>query len=80
MSEEKKDEVLEQEKELDADELDAVAGGGACYCPVVGGGTANASEDAKACGCVIGGGGDWTFEKGRCVCVAYGQGTDEYIG
>ena len=38
MSDEKKNEILNKEKELDKDELDAVSGGD-CGCPVAGGGT-----------------------------------------
>ena len=72
MPEEKKNEVLDQEKELDADELDAVAGGGDCYCAIGGGGTAD--EDAKTCACVLGGGGEYDYGSPRCACVAYGEG------
>ena len=78
MSEEKKDEVLDQEQELDMDELDAVAGGGVCYCPFVGGGTADAGQ--TPCACVMGGGGENTAaneygSKARCACVLGGAGS-----
>ena len=80
MSEEKKDEILDQEKALDMNELDAVAGGGMCVCPFVGGGTAD-SPNEKPCGCVVGGGGEWTQanefgNKGRCVCPLVGEGKE----
>ncbi len=82
MSEEKKKEILEQEKDLGADELDAVAGGKACACVMGGGGEANADGKEKACACVLGGGGEYTDEgafekwgnKCRCVCAAIGMG------
>ena len=75
MSEEKKDEVLEQEKELDMDELDAVAGGYVCACPVAGTGAASAGQDA--CVCVVGGMGE--YDKAhkyypRCGCFVGGGG------
>ena len=49
MSEEKKKEILEQEKDLGADELNAVAGGDPCVCIVGGGG--EASSYHRACSC-----------------------------
>ena len=73
MSEEKKNEVLGQEKELSMDELDAVAGGGLCACPVAGGGTPDA--DQEACGCVMFGGGYNKSGGSRCFCVAGGAGS-----
>ena len=58
-------------EELDEDELEAVAGG-ACHCPVVGGGTGN----GKQCACVVGGKGE--SDSGRlCVCVLAGIGNDD---
>ena len=63
MSEEKKEEtleqekkeVLDQEKELDASELDEVAGG-------------------SWCSCCFGGGGEWNDGGARCACVGAGGG------
>ena len=43
--------------ELSEDELEAVAGGKACYCVVGGGGTATSSAYEDTCACVIGGAG-----------------------
>ena len=70
MSEEKKNEVLEQEKELSMDELDAVAGGGTCGCVLGGGGAAG--EGQKICACPAFGAGE-----GRCLCIVGGGGTDD---
>ena len=70
MSEEKKNEVLDQEKELNMDEL--VAGGSRCACVIGGGGTAD--EDAKTCACVVGGGGEWKSGGPCCVCPLMGGG------
>ncbi len=79
MSEEEKKEVLDQEKDLNADELDAVAGGAQCDCVYGGGGPSGYGE--KTCACVMGGGGEYTEEgakekgiKCRCACVLYGHG------
>ena len=61
MSEEKKDEVLEQEKELDEKELDAVAGGGACVCVYSGSGIADPVPRGcsfAGCDCPVMGYGD----------------------
>lgn len=71
MSDEKKKEILEQENELDADELDAVAGGGTCICPLAGGG------ENRPCACVVG--GVWQEKDGqgdpeRCACAFAGYG------
>ncbi len=75
MSEEKKNEVLGHARELDLDELDAVAGGvGYCMCPFVGGGTADEGE--KPCACVVGGGGQFKNSECRCVCPIMGAGAD----
>lgn len=62
--------------ELNDDELDAVAGGAACYCPMTGVGVANTAK-ADSCGCVMGGGGQWSDKSCRCACVGYGQGEDD---
>ncbi len=86
MAEEEKKEVLGQEKDMDANELDAVAGGGSCGCVLGGGGAAD--EWSKACVCVAGGGGEYTDEgasywgKCRCACplVGGGTGADYIIG
>lgn len=59
---------------LTENDLDAVAGGGECYCAVGGGGTASYSSDA--CGCVLGGAGTYDLGLVRCTCVIGGCGTD----
>lgn len=71
MSDEEKNEVLGQEKELDADELDAVASGKKCYC-AIGGGEPDSVD--KTCGCVFAGSGITQSSALRCTCVAYGEG------
>ena len=63
------------EGELSDDELNAVAGGGGCGCPVVGGG----GGDEIICVCIAGGtgfviGSGGLNEQGGCVCVAAGAG------
>ena len=82
MSEEKKDEILSQDKALSGEELADVAGGKYCICGIGGGGEANMAGE-KTCACVLGGGGEYDSEgaakwgsKCRCVCVAIGGGTD----
>lgn len=75
MSEEKKDEVLGQEKDLDMDELDTVAGGKRCEC-FIGGGGATDSED-KLCACLVGGAGQNKHKDkngDRCTCATGGYG------
>ena len=74
MSEEKKNEILEQEKELSMDELDSVAGGGTCACVGAGGGTAG--EGQKSCACVAFGSGGYARDGIRCFCVAGGGGNE----
>ena len=76
MSEEKKDEILEQEKELSMDELDAVAGGAVCVCMVGGGGQATKVWQNE-CGCVAVGIGSDTSGDNRCGCFAAGGGADD---
>lgn len=53
----------EEEGEISLDEVDAVAGGGDCYCPLVGGGTEEYYQE-----------GSGTYGDGGCACVLYGQG------
>ena len=72
MSEEKKNEVLGQEKELSMDELDAVAGGKQCVCVLGGGGEADSWS--KTCWCVGGGGGENNDGSPRCACPLAGGG------
>ena len=72
MSEEKKNEVLGQEKELSMDEMDAVAGGGACACPLFGGGAED--ENSIECVCMVGGAGVHLDGGTRCACPAIGGG------
>ena len=56
--------------ELSEDEMEAVAGGSVCVCPVVGGGAGDLS-----CGCVFGGYGDGrNGKKGCCACAGPGFG------
>ena len=67
-----------ESEELSDDELDAVAGGGGCGCPVVGGG---AGADPKtgekfSCGCFSCGCGEENG-KDHCFCPIIGGGTDE---
>ena len=80
MSEEKKEEVLDQARALDEQELSDAAGGEICVCVVAGGGTADQAGE-KTCGCVIGGGGNWNKEgveraghRERCMCLSGGYG------
>ena len=63
------------EGELSDDELNAVAGGGGCGCPAVGGG----GGDELVCVCIAGGtgcviGSYGLNSQGGCVCVAAGAG------
>ena len=63
------------EGELSDDELNAVAGGGGCGCPVAGGG----GGDELVCVCIAGGtgcviGSYGLNSQGGCVCVAAGAG------
>lgn len=65
--------------ELNDDELDAVAGGGYCFCFVGGGGEADQND--STCACIVGGSGSKLKSTGafaddaiRCVCVAAGSG------
>ncbi len=84
MSDEKKNEILDKEKELDKDELDAVSGG-ACGCPLVGGGTGhgegypwqNESDLKYDCACVGGGVGLDNDGATYCMCPLAGGGTDK---
>lgn len=78
MSDEKKNEILDKEKELDKDELDAVSGG-ACGCPVAGGGTGHGNENGLKydCACVGGGVGLDNDGKTYCMCTVAGGGTDK---
>ena len=79
MSEEKKNEILDQAKAVSDKELGDVAGGKECYCVVGGGGTAEKGE--ATCMCVAYGVGDYNNEgrdaKGvteRCTCYLGGGG------
>ena len=66
--------------EMNDDKLNAVAGGGACYCALGGGGTEDSND--KTCACVaIGAGyskrGDFSDpDYERCMCGLAGIGTD----
>ena len=74
-------------RELDDDELDAVAGGAAtgdesgfCYCPLAGDGGGEDSNDGNVfgCACVIyGQGGDGRASDVNCLCIAVGAGADD---
>lgn len=63
-------------KELDDDDLDAVAGGSdvSCACAMGGGGTKDSND--KACGCVLAGAGYARSGRYRCVCGIAGYGDD----
>ena len=71
-----------QSEELSDDELDAVAGGGGCGCPVVGGGAGDKILPYK-CGCFFGGVGDGPeqddYKPAFCFCVFAGGGTDNIM-
>lgn len=60
-------------KKVSEEELDAVAGGGPCYCVLGGGGTPTEGHSG-ACGCAVYGMG-YSGDKVRCYCLGYGQGT-----
>ena len=77
--------AVPQDGELSDDELDAVAGGGGCGCPVIGGGAGSdeRTETHYGCACIVGGGG--RIEKcmngddvsgANCICQIIGGGTD----
>ena len=74
-------------RELDDDELDAVAGGahgddGFCYCPLAGGGGGEDSNDGNVFGCACvayGQGGDGRASDANCRCIFGGVGTDDSI-
>ena len=57
------------EGELSDDELEVVAGGGICMCPLVGGG----SGEGLVCACT-GGGIGGAHNAIPCVCVLWGDG------
>ena len=57
------------EGELSDDELDVVAGGGICICPLVGGG----SGEGLVCACTAGGIGG-AHNSIPCYCVLWGNG------
>ena len=64
---------------LSEDELDAVAGGGACYCVVGGYGSKNDHGD-YACGCAVAGYGDGHYRNGKlCRCACFGEGGGESV-
>ena len=78
-SDEEKKEILEREKQLDEDEVEAVTGGGECACFLGGGGPGD--ELNKTCVCVAGGGGEYSdkavehgYSRARCACPAIGGG------
>ena len=80
MSDMEKKDILGQEKDLEADELNEVAGGD-CGCLLGGGGASNSWS--KTCVCVIGGGGEYNDRgediygrKCRCACASVGAGVD----
>ena len=81
MSEEKKNEVMNQAQALSDQELGDVTGGKDCYCVVGGGGEAEWGE--KTCACALGGGGQYNAEgqaelgkEIRCFCALGGGGTN----
>ena len=91
LTEEDFDETAET-GELTEDELEAVAGGAACYCAIGGGGTATHATE-KTCACVVGGVGEGDMIEidlenpkrqpthhhiGRCMCCVGGAGNELY--
>ena len=58
--------------EMNADELETVAGGGICRCGVGGGGVRKG--DNNPCGCAFYGIGMYEGGKVRCECLIAGQG------
>ena len=67
-------------EELSDDELDDVAGGGGCGCPLAGGGGGKDARTGKAykCGCfTVGSGGEPA--SAYCICPFIGGGTDNVI-
>ena len=64
-------------QDVSDDELDAVAGGKACYCAVGGGGEADSNE--KVCACVLVGAGEMADGKDRCACCVGGVGEDKAL-
>lgn len=70
------------EGELSENELEAVAGGGVCFCEIGGGGTKEDHGDFgidEVCACVFGGYGTYEDKHDgtsntRCVCVQLGSG------
>ena len=80
MSEEKKNEILGKEKELDEGELDAVSGG-SCGCVLGGGGkgTGKKSGLQYICPCPGAGVGFDKEDTTYCACPGVGGGTDKPI-
>ena len=72
MSDKEKKEILDQEKALEEDELEAVAGGGYCGCILPGGGLADGDE--TPCGCAVIGMGGYQDGEERCYCPFGGIG------
>jgi predicted ribosomally synthesized peptide with nif11-like leader len=73
-------EKKEASKELDDDELDAVAGGGGCGCLAGGGGGGTDSNDGNKYGCACvayGQGGDGRAKDSNCWCIVQGMGKDD---
>ncbi len=79
MSEEKKEEILGKEKDLEEKELEEVAGGDSCICALGGGGTGTEGWGEKTCACVLGGGGEYTKGGMRCMCLGAGGGDSAQI-
>lgn len=83
MSEEKKNEVLGKEKELDESELESVAGG-LCACAIAGSGSGNDKDGDGMyfCPCAAAGVGMDDGNIGsdlHCYCPLAGGGTDKAI-
>ena len=71
-------------RELDDDELDAVAGGAmACLCGAGGAGAGIDDNDGKVIGCACvgyGQGGDGSASDSNCLCMIVGVGeTNQYV-
>lgn len=62
--------------ELSDEELEAVAGGGTCWCMYGGGGEADPDGTGYhgTCACVLGGGGEGRNGCEPCVCILGGYG------
>ena len=63
---------IQPDGELNADELEAVTGGGKCECVAGGGGTRTGEDDV--CACVMAGAGFYDAGGPRCECFIIDEG------